>query len=407
MGRKEIQNLFFTVLLTLTLPFGSILFAQEVFDLKKTIRTASGSNLALKAQKRNIQVAEADLVTSGLRPNPVLNNQSLQLMEPAYFPANTGWNNGKNRQIWWQLTKPLLLPGVRQNRLMHATWNIRLQEYHYEIEEMQFIHHVANEWIDAWLAYMRTLLFTSAAGVVAGNRNKETTSGSLEMDLLIRKNKLQLRNAESQLENELTDLRILLGAAGKIQIDTTLTVIKKSFMNLDSISGTSRSERPDLLFYMSSVEASNANIRLQKANALPVPELGFIYNPQNTIPYLGFFGTLQIPLFARNQGEIKKSHVLKLQAEETLSFQALKVKEEKSRAMGNYLHSRSYFKELQELLTISDAIHASAENKQNENLQTERLESQLQFYEAAADLMRTSIQLLYATGNLKNLSHEN
>src|SRR6185503_14691536 len=80
--------------------------SQTSYNLQKAILAAKSNNLILRSQHHNIQLAEADLITARLRPNPILNNQSLQLAQPAYFPANSTWQDGRNRQVWWQLTKP-------------------------------------------------------------------------------------------------------------------------------------------------------------------------------------------------------------------------------------------------------------------------------------------------------------
>ena len=73
-------------------------------------------------------MTKADLITAGLRPNPIFNNQSLQLGDNRYYYPGSAWNNGRNRQTWWQLTKPFLWPGVRNNRIGLVQAEIRLRE---------------------------------------------------------------------------------------------------------------------------------------------------------------------------------------------------------------------------------------------------------------------------------------
>ena len=67
------------------------------------------------------------------------------------------------------------------------------------------------------------------------------------------------------------------------------------------------SNRSDIIANKVSQEVAITNVKLQEANAYPQPELGFIYNPQNTQPYMGTFVTIPIPINNRNQGEIQKS----------------------------------------------------------------------------------------------------
>lgn len=98
--------------------------AQENYTLQKALQTARNNNPILKTEQLNISIAQTDIITAKLRPNPILNNQSLQLMQPSQFPANTDWHNGQNRQVWWQLTKPFQIAGQRNYKIEVANKNV-------------------------------------------------------------------------------------------------------------------------------------------------------------------------------------------------------------------------------------------------------------------------------------------
>jgi cobalt-zinc-cadmium efflux system outer membrane protein len=72
--------------------------------------------------------------------------------------------------------------------------------------------------------------------------------------------------------------------------------------------------RTDLQYYQTRKGAMESNIKLQQSLAFPRTEAGFIYNPQNTLPYFGIYATVELPFFDRNQGEIKKAKVQREQA---------------------------------------------------------------------------------------------
>ena len=93
------------------------LFAQTAYSLQSALQTAKVNNTYLKTQKYNIQIAESDIITSRLRPNLTLNNQTLQLSNSSYFPQNANWSDGSTRQVWWQLTKSVQLPAQRKYKI--------------------------------------------------------------------------------------------------------------------------------------------------------------------------------------------------------------------------------------------------------------------------------------------------
>ena len=78
---RALISLLFLILVPVT-----ISMAQQKYDLKQSLLTARQNNLILKSQKLNIGLAKSDVVTAGLRPNPILNNQTLQLGSSRYFP---------------------------------------------------------------------------------------------------------------------------------------------------------------------------------------------------------------------------------------------------------------------------------------------------------------------------------
>ena len=56
--------------------WGFAAFSQESYSLKKALQTARSNNPDLKTEFYNQSLAEADIITAGLRPNPLLNNQT-------------------------------------------------------------------------------------------------------------------------------------------------------------------------------------------------------------------------------------------------------------------------------------------------------------------------------------------
>ncbi len=126
--------------------------------------------------------------------------------------------------------------------------------------------------------------------------------------------------------------------------------------NLDSLFNSALSGRNDVRVAKSQIAVSESNIKLQKAIVLPVPELGMIWNPQNTIPYLGFFGTIKIPILDRNQGEIEKSKYMQLQAQQNLKNVELQLRTEVRAAFLTYQTEKENLKKFETILNQSQQV---------------------------------------------------
>ena len=77
----------------ITRDFKSILKADENPHIVINVKEINNTKENITA-KLNVKIAESDIVTAKLRPNPSLNNQTLQLMQSTGFHENTQENLG-------------------------------------------------------------------------------------------------------------------------------------------------------------------------------------------------------------------------------------------------------------------------------------------------------------------------
>ena len=110
------------ILLSFTLSAKS----QTKYSIQSTLIAVRANNPFLKTEGFNVNIAQSNITTSKLRPNPILNNQSLQLIDSKYYQNGTEWNNRLNRQVWWQVTKPFQLPSLRKSKIEVANQNLLL-----------------------------------------------------------------------------------------------------------------------------------------------------------------------------------------------------------------------------------------------------------------------------------------
>ncbi|TDE17633.1 TolC family protein [Dyadobacter psychrotolerans] len=390
--------------------------AQTIYNLQQALQTARTNNPVLKREQYNVSISQAEITTASLRPNPIVNNQSLQLIQPNRFPEQTGWANGANRQVWWQITKPFQLPMQRENKINFAEQNVRLSQKQYTETERSLFREVAQKWLDVWAAGKQLDILENASSNIDSlvNINKLrlknqviTNTDLARTELLANQYAIQIKSAKQIYENELTNLKFLLGTAEPVQIDTTDRFQFAIPSQMDALIQDALKKRSDVQTIRSKMDVAEANIKLQKSSALPTPELGLIYNPQNKTQYMGVFATLGIPIFSRNQGEIKKSETIRQQAEQDLKTTELQIQSEILTAYRTYQTQNLNVQNFSKLLTQSQSILGSVKYSYLRGgttiidlLEAQRswLDTQHQYYDILQQYRQSYIDLLYTSG---------
>ncbi len=340
--------------------------SQTSYSLQTALATARTNNPYLKTEGFNVNIAQSNVITSKIRPNPILNNQTLQLTNSSYYPKGSEWHNAINRQVWWQLTKPVQLPMLRKSKIAFASQNLNLFQQGYGETVRQFSHEAAKQWLNAWIIESRLDLvqqaFSNLDSLVRINkarlRNQVISQTDLmRTQLLLDQYNLQLINARKEFRIELDRLKYFLGTKDSVDVDIDAVIETIPIPDsIDSLYSKASTERNDIRVAKSNILLAESNIKLQKAIVWPQPELGMIWNPQNTIPYLGFFGTIKIPILDRNQGEIEKSKYLQLQAEQHLKTTQLQMQTEVQAAFTEYQTEKENLKKFQIILDQSQQI---------------------------------------------------
>lgn len=411
----------YTILFICLLACVSII-GQTSYNLQRALQIARANNPILKTQYFNVGIAESDIITARLRPNPILNNQSLQLVKPSYYLPNTQWSDGKNRQVWWQLTKQFQLPAQRKSKIDFAEKNVALNLKEYNETERGLFQEVAAKWVDVWTAKKQLDILQFAKNntdsLVSINKlrfkNQVITQTDLSRtELLANQYALQIKSASQNYRNELINLKFLIGVQEEISIDSTDNFSVAFPATMDSLLQQALTNRSDILALKSTIDVANSNIKLQKALAWPNPELGAIYNPQNTIPYVGFYGTIQIPLFSRNQGEIKKSNLIKQQTEQNLFSTQKQIQTEITTAYNAYQTQKINLVNFKPLIDQSESILSNVKFSYLRGgttiidyLEAQRswLDTQQQYYETLQLFRQSYIQLLFASGLINQMA---
>ena len=322
---EEMMKKYFLISLLL---FSTCVSAQvKVLSLQQTLELARQNNPFLKVSALNIDASQADVETAKLRPNPMLNNQTLQSVNSSYFADGTGTFNHRNRQVWWQLTTPVPMKGQLKYRIERAERGMVLQQKNQVEAERGLLYQAANLWVDIWNQQRNLAIFQKAQeyidtlvniNVLRLKNQVITQTDLLRTQTLSGQYKIQYATAQQQYQTNLQGLKLILGVSDSLGIDPNDGLDFVLPLVADSISKYAQNTRSDVQIAQQSIAVAESNVKLQNALKTPRPELGFIWNPQNGSNYFGFFGTVPLPFYDRNQGEIQKSKVLKIQSEKQL-----------------------------------------------------------------------------------------
>ena len=396
--------------------------AQVVYTFQSALTKSKESNPFLRSEYLNLEAARFEIVTAGLRPNPNLNNQTLQQLDSKYYSTNSQWSDALNRQVWYQLTKPFQLDNLRGKKIEFAKQGFNVTEKTYFETVRNVLNRTANQWIETWYAYItfntieKTLKNIDSLNVINDNRYKNqviTQSDLIRTQLLAEQYRLKFVTARQGYYNQLKSLRYQLGVNDSISIAVDdAFVLTQLPDNLDSLFSLSIQQRSDLQLMQANMALAESNLILQKSKAYPQPELGLIWNPQNTVPYLGFFGTIQVPVFARNQGEIGKSKIYKQQSLLNMQRIELSLKIEVENSYKTFRLYQSNLGRYQSLIRQSDIVletvrYAYLRGATNiiDFLEAQRawFETRQNYYETLYNYRKSYIDLLFVTGTLNKM----
>jgi cobalt-zinc-cadmium efflux system outer membrane protein len=408
------------ILLLIILP--GVLQAQQSIDLREALQRARQNNPDLRVLEQDISAAHADRTTAAIKPNPVVNLQLLHLVNPVDQAPETGFFSAKNTQYWYQVTKPFQVAGQRQNKIALADQAVERSQFDYAEAARNVYRDAASSWVDVWAAQVNLNILLEGKrnidSLVMINtyrlKNKVITDTDLtRTQLLAEQYNRDIVTARQALLNELQSLRYLLGVTDSISIALNDPSFQTMAAPMDSLLAAGTERRSDILSARKNIQVSQTNINLQKSLAYPQPELGAVYNPQNNTPYLGFYGTVEIPIFNRNQGQREKAQVLELRAEKNLLATERQAEAEVASAYRTYMTQRANLEGYRSNLEKAERILSSVRYSYLKGatsvidyLEAQRswLDTQQRYYATMEAFRRSYVYLLYATGMINQLA---
>ena len=213
------------------------------------------------------------------------------------------------------------LAGKRNKLINLARENVQLSEFEYYDLLRTLKFELRSNIFNTYYAQRTILMYNDKINSIERLVNlydDQFKKGNIPLKEVIRLKALlfDLNNQRLMLHDQIHDyqqnINLLLSLDARTyhvpSIDQKLLdEVNPDLLNYDEIQQTALSSRYDLKIYQSQERISEANLKLQKSMAVPDLGLGVVYDRAGSFTpnYLGFGIQIALPVFNRNQGNIK------------------------------------------------------------------------------------------------------
>ena len=293
--------------------------AQQVagtLTLKEAEQRFLERNLSLIAERYNIDMAQAQVLQAKLFENPVIS-----LEQNVYNRLNGKYFDfGKEGEAVVEIEQVIHLAGQRNKQVRLEKINKEIAEYQFE-EVMRTLRQELNEkFVEVYFLSKSIAIYekeVNSLQVLLGGMKIQQEKGNISLMEISRLESMlfSLRKEKNERESDLLttrgELNLLLTLPEDTQVQLSLDeevlqqldLSQLSFADLKAIIN----ERPDQKIARSTVNASRANLKLQKSMAFPEFSVKGNYDRVGNFinDYFAIGVSLSVPIFNRNQGNIK------------------------------------------------------------------------------------------------------
>lgn len=293
--------------------------AQQVagtLTLKEAEQRFLERNLSLIAERYNIDMAQAQVLQAKLFENPVIS-----LEQNVYNRLNGKYFDfGKEGEAVVEIEQVIHLAGQRNKQVRLEKINKEIAEYQFE-EVMRTLRQELNEkFVEVYFLSKSIAIYekeVNSLQVLLDGMKIQQEKGNISLMEISRLESMlfSLKKEKNEQENDLLttrgELNLLLNLPGDTQVQLSLDeevlqqldLSRLSFADLKAIIN----ERPDQKIARSTVNASRANLKLQKSMAFPEFSVKGNYDRVGNFinDYFAIGVSLSVPIFNRNQGNIK------------------------------------------------------------------------------------------------------
>ena len=268
------------------------------------------------AERYNIDLPQAQVLQAKLFENPVIS-----LEQNVYNRLNGKYFDfGKEGEAVVEIEQVIHLAGQRNKQVRLEKINKEIAEYQFE-EVMRTLRQELNEkFVEVYFLSKSIAIYekeVNSLQVLLGGMKIQQEKGNISLMEISRLESMlfSLRKEKNERENDLLttrgELNLLLNLPEDTQVQLSLDeevlqqldLSQLSFADLKAIIN----ERPDQKIARSTVNASRANLKLQKSMAFPEFSVKGNYDRVGNFinDYFAIGVSLSVPIFNRNQGNIK------------------------------------------------------------------------------------------------------
>jgi outer membrane protein, heavy metal efflux system len=291
--------------------------ARVTITLDRAVELALANNPTLKAARTQIDQSRAQEITAGLRPNPTLSGDSqfLPIFNPSQFTTDTldtltqfdvgaGYLFERGRKRQWRLRAARDATVVTRSQVADAERTLKFN--------------VAQQFINVLLAKSNLAFaeqgLSSFQQTVDISRERYRAGDISESDLL--KITLQMLQFQTDVASArvakaqaLVSLRQLLGYESVPRDYDVAGDLAYSPMTvtLTDLEARALQERPDVRAAQQGITAAQSQIGLARANGKQDLNLSVNFSHVSSMSSSSWFFNIPLPIFDRNQGEIKRT----------------------------------------------------------------------------------------------------
>lgn len=308
------------------LGFSENAVAQATDTLKISLPEAEKlfiqNNYQLIAQNYQTDQARAEIITAKLFDNPELNVETQLYNSKTKRFFETSKTNGEYQASISQLVK---LAGKRNKNIQLAKSGVKLAEYQYFDLMRTLRFNLRSNFYKTYFAQQSAKLYQQQIGSLQkllSASEQQLKMGNIAMKDIIRIKSLvyslqtEYNNLENSIEDMETDLKLMTNLKPDANLELVMDPSEEQAYQLDkavytNLLDSARTNRADLKMTQIGIDYAQKALSVQKANAVPDVQFSLTYDLQGSYPnnYTGLGMHIPLPLFNRNQGEIKKAKI--------------------------------------------------------------------------------------------------
>lgn len=316
------------ILLLLVLPAFCYVTRAEGQSVKLTLQEAgqrfATCNLELIAERYNIDIAEAEVIQARLFENPVISLEQnvYNRLNGKYFDV------GKEGEAVIEIEQLIYIAGQRNKRVRVEKLNKEMAVYQFEEVLRTLRSELNSKFIEIYYTRKSLSVYDKEIDYLerlleAMKEQNEKGNISLLEKSRIQALLLSLQQERNDALNRLIalqgDMRLLLGLEADEAFEPVFDASVLKQMDTGAVSFAELAERlagrPDMKMARTNIQVSRANVSLQKSLAFPEVSLKGSYDRAGNFcdNYFAVGLSISVPVFNRNQGNIKSARLAVLQ----------------------------------------------------------------------------------------------